>query len=161
MDLTPIDTEYKGCYFRSRLEARWAVFFEKMGWDWRYEAEGFKLPSGNYLPDFYFPELNIYAEVKPRELNKTEFKLAQELTDILCKEKFDVGMLILEGDLDFKSYRVLQKEGDPLDVIPMPKFDKFYPFFFASKMDRSYTHETAQHIKYARQARFEFEWKEK
>ena len=30
MGLKPIDTEYKGYRFRSRLEARWAVFFDAM-----------------------------------------------------------------------------------------------------------------------------------
>lgn len=28
--LKPIDTHYKGCRFRSRLEARWAVFFDHL-----------------------------------------------------------------------------------------------------------------------------------
>ena len=45
-NLTPIETVYKGYKFRSRLEARWAVFFEEMGLDWSYEVEGFNLPSG-------------------------------------------------------------------------------------------------------------------
>lgn len=48
-----IETEWKGYKFRSRLEARWAVFFDSCGIDWDYEVEGFELPNGNrYLPDF-------------------------------------------------------------------------------------------------------------
>ena len=48
-----IETSYKGYRFRSRLEARWAVFFDAAGFDWSYETEGFKLTSGEwYLPDF-------------------------------------------------------------------------------------------------------------
>ena len=48
-----IETEYKGYRFRSRLEARWAVFFDEAGIKWEYEPEGFELPSGKrYLPDF-------------------------------------------------------------------------------------------------------------
>jgi hypothetical protein len=51
-----IETSYAGCRFRSRLEARWAVFFDHMGITWEYEAEGFELSSGErYLPDFRFP----------------------------------------------------------------------------------------------------------
>ncbi len=51
--IKPIETEYKGYRFRSRLEARWAVFFETLGVEWEYEPEGFQLPSGTcYLPDF-------------------------------------------------------------------------------------------------------------
>ncbi len=53
MNITAIETEYGGIKFRSRLEARWAVFFDTLGWRWTYEPEGFQLPSGWYLPDFY------------------------------------------------------------------------------------------------------------
>jgi hypothetical protein len=48
-----IETRYAGCRFRSRLEARWAVFFDAMGWSWEYEPEGYDLGElGWYLPDF-------------------------------------------------------------------------------------------------------------
>lgn len=48
-----IQTEYNGYIFRSRLEARWAVFFDALGVEYEYEPEGFELPSGKrYLPDF-------------------------------------------------------------------------------------------------------------
>jgi hypothetical protein len=30
MNVKAIDTRYAGCLFRSRLEARWAVFFERI-----------------------------------------------------------------------------------------------------------------------------------
>jgi hypothetical protein len=29
-----IETVYRGSLFRSRLEARWAAFFDLFGWDW-------------------------------------------------------------------------------------------------------------------------------
>lgn len=61
-----IETEYRGYKFRSRLEARWAVAFDKLGLEWTYEEEGFELPSGRYLPDFFFPDLNTYVEIKGR-----------------------------------------------------------------------------------------------
>lgn len=47
-----IDTVYGGYRFRSRLEARWAVFFDSLGLQWDYEPEGFELDAGRYLPDF-------------------------------------------------------------------------------------------------------------
>jgi hypothetical protein len=51
--IKPIETRYKGYRFRSRLEARWAVFFDCMGSSWEYEPEGFVLDDGtHYLPDF-------------------------------------------------------------------------------------------------------------
>lgn len=60
-----IETTYRGFLFRSRLEARWAIFFDKMRIDWAYEPEGYELPTGRYLPDFYLTAENIYLEVKP------------------------------------------------------------------------------------------------
>ncbi|MDN7495021.1 hypothetical protein QZM89_07470 [Burkholderia gladioli] len=49
-----IETQYKGYRFRSRLEARWAVFFDALGIRWEYEPEGFELGFGErYLPDFF------------------------------------------------------------------------------------------------------------
>jgi hypothetical protein len=49
-----IETRYKGYQFRSRLEARYAVFFDALDIDWEYEKEGFELGAlGRYLPDFF------------------------------------------------------------------------------------------------------------
>jgi len=64
--LTPIETIYKGYRFRSRLEARWAVFMDTLGVRWEYESEGFNLGrAGWYLPDFFLPDLDIFVEIKP------------------------------------------------------------------------------------------------
>ena len=53
LEVRALETGYKGCRFRSRLEARWAVFFDALGVKWSYEPIGFELPSGaKYLPDF-------------------------------------------------------------------------------------------------------------
>lgn len=65
-----IETEYNGYRFRSRLEARWAVFFDAMNIQYAYEEEGFEKYIGDqkekYLPDFRLglPGSGIYAEVK-------------------------------------------------------------------------------------------------
>ena len=50
-----IETVYKGYRFRSRLEARWAVFFDALGIHYRYELEGLNTQYGKYLPDFWLP----------------------------------------------------------------------------------------------------------
>jgi hypothetical protein len=47
-----IETRWKGYRFRSRLEARWAVFFETLGVKWRYEPEGRVDGGHSWLPDF-------------------------------------------------------------------------------------------------------------
>lgn len=82
-----IETTYKGHRFRSRLEARWAVFFDAMGIAWQYEAQGYELDDRlqvlgitdaiYYLPDFWLPEFNLYAEVKG---SLTDHELARTLT---------------------------------------------------------------------------------
>lgn len=61
-----IQTRYHGCWFRSRLEARWAVFFDTMGAEWEYEPEGYRLNDVCYLPDFYLPTSELFVEVKPK-----------------------------------------------------------------------------------------------
>ncbi len=45
-------TFYRGTYYRSRIEARWAVFFDVLGLKHEYEQEKFELSSGRYIPDF-------------------------------------------------------------------------------------------------------------
>ena len=74
-----IETRYKGYRFRSRLEARWAVAFDTIGHEYLYEYEGFELPSGRYLPDFYFPHLNAWGEVKPCNFTQEELQKCAEL----------------------------------------------------------------------------------
>lgn len=60
-----IETRYAGHRFRSRLEARWAVFFDVLGIDWMYEPEGYELDNGKrYLPDFFLPATQTWVEVK-------------------------------------------------------------------------------------------------
>lgn len=73
-----LETAYGGFRFRSRLEARWAVAFDELGVDFEYEPEGLKVPIRfrtqwfprsaflRYLPDFYLPDLGLWAEAKGR-----------------------------------------------------------------------------------------------
>lgn len=61
-----LDTKHNGYYFRSRLEARWAIFMDALGVKYQYEPEAFDLDDNlYYLPDFYLPELDVYIEIKP------------------------------------------------------------------------------------------------
>lgn len=72
--IKPIETVYNGYRFRSRLEARWAVFFDALGVKYEYEPEGFQRNGVLYLPDFLIYDVegvharnwrqNIYVEVK-------------------------------------------------------------------------------------------------
>jgi len=76
--IKPIQTYFKGYKFRSRLEARWAVFFECAGIRWIYEHEGFVINGKPYLADFFLPELG-YFEVKGRY--DYDDKLMQDFAD--------------------------------------------------------------------------------
>ncbi len=63
--MKPIETIYKGFRFRSRIEARWATFYDSLGIEWEYEKEGYDLGNGIlYLPDFYIPHLDCFIEIK-------------------------------------------------------------------------------------------------
>src|SRR3990167_10762413 len=57
-----IPTLYAGIRFRSRLEAKWAAFFDFLDWPWTYEPDDLN----GYIPDFvlhfYKP---LLIEVKP------------------------------------------------------------------------------------------------
>lgn len=90
MKIEAKETQYKGYRFRSRLEAKWAVFFDALGIEWEYEPEGFRLPNGKgYLPDFRlkcwgtrgFHDLDkpffLYVEVKGEMTNADADKIMQ------------------------------------------------------------------------------------
>jgi hypothetical protein len=76
-----IETVYQGYRFRSRLEARWAVFFESLQVPFEYEREGYRLQSGWYLPDFWLPMHQAWIEIKGRPPTLNELHLAMNLRD--------------------------------------------------------------------------------
>jgi hypothetical protein len=59
--IAAIPTLYHGRQYRSRLEARWAAFFDLL--DWEFEYEPFDL--GLWSPDFLLTNWNVLVEVKP------------------------------------------------------------------------------------------------
>lgn len=75
--LKAIETSYGGYSYRSRLEARWGVFLDRLGVRFDYESEGFDLTDvpqnfmplvgaeNRYLPDFWLPIQRSWMEVKP------------------------------------------------------------------------------------------------
>ncbi len=58
-----IPTEFKGRLYRSRLEAKWASFFDRCGWHAEYEP----YDLGSWSPDFLISQGDnqILVEVKP------------------------------------------------------------------------------------------------
>lgn len=106
-----IETRYKGYRFRSRLEARWAVFLDTLGIKYEYEKEGFELQDGTrYLPDFWLPlemanrpDAGYWLEIKPVAPSD------QELTSLtlLTRQSGHNGFLIA-GNIGLGEFRVFK-----------------------------------------------------
>lgn len=79
-EIKPIETRYDGRRFRSRTEARWAVFFNALGLEYEYEREGYDLGGAWYLPDFYLPAFPMWVEVKGTEPTPEEIEQRKEFT---------------------------------------------------------------------------------
>jgi len=77
--LKVIETAYRGHLFRSRLEARWAVFFDSLNVPWEYEREGYDLGGKWYLPDFWMPEQDCFIEIKGKDPSLEEEIVASVL----------------------------------------------------------------------------------
>ena len=59
---TGIQTKYRGIEYRSRLEARWASFMTRLGWEFTYEP----FDGDSYIPDFIVHgDRPLFIEVKP------------------------------------------------------------------------------------------------
>ncbi|MBG0739031.1 hypothetical protein IV500_06400 [Paeniglutamicibacter antarcticus] len=60
-----MEVSYSGRIFRSRLEARWAVFMDLLDVNWDYEPSFYQVGEELfYLPDFYLPDHQLWLEVK-------------------------------------------------------------------------------------------------
>lgn len=163
MTIRAIDTRYKGYLFRSRLEARWAVFFDALGIKWEYEVEGFDLGVVCYLPDFKLFEgiSTSWLEVKPSEPDMNEREKARRLAEatrhLVC---IVVGPPGCDDDkvINAESYYLSKCDPAPGSAINLEKVHLTYPMTFnelwpgryyadASEWDRA--------VSAARSARFE------
>lgn len=66
----PIPTILAGVSYRSRLEARHAIYFQQRGLAFLYEPHTYHFRTGGaYRPDFFLPgSLQSWYEVKPTRL---------------------------------------------------------------------------------------------
>lgn len=119
MALTAIQTVFKGHLFRSRLEARWAVFFDQFirgGLKWEYEPEGFDLDGAYYLPDFRVtsPEGQVtWYEIKPENgilTPKEDHKLKAFYAALNARLPDET-----QGDYTYMDFAVLR--GDPYHLL--------------------------------------------
>ena len=95
-------TMYAGVQMRSSLEARWAAFFDIVGWDWQYEPTDL----AGYIPDYTIQlQHRILVEVKPFIWDGAEDE-EQELAHARVKidqsgwtgEAWIVGVTVLDAD---------------------------------------------------------------
>lgn len=134
-----IETVYNGYKFRSRLEARWAVCFDALGIRYEYEKEGYDLgDAGYYLPDFWLPDMLMYAEVKCDLDNVTD----AEANKAFCLASETLCPVIIVGNVEDRALWIDGKQ---------PYHNNWIGYFSAVFGG----HDASQALQYARQARFE------
>lgn len=91
-------TQYKNILFRSRLEARWAVYFDQLGINWLYEPEYDDVEFGGclilYKPDFYLTDYDLWVEVKAVSIRHLS---DNEIRKIVGWAKNYLEILVLSG----------------------------------------------------------------
>lgn len=134
----PIETYYNGYRFRSRLEARWAVFFDALGVSYSYEHQGFNMRGMCYLPDFYLYADGVWLEVKPKGATQDEEIEALNKMMRLAIKRMDVGFdefleqqkqpkhgepvaLVIGDPFDYQGLAFIEDDNKTLSTLPNPK----------------------------------------
>jgi hypothetical protein len=110
-----IPTKYNNILFRSRLEAKWAYYFDLIGLEYEYEYESFELDDGSwYVPDFYINSFG-YIEIKPIDKVSEE-----ELNKVILLSKGlgeELSVSLFEGEPSFKSQRCFNNGDEMCQII--------------------------------------------
>lgn len=139
MTVNPIETEYNGYRFRSRLEARWAVFFDTLEIPYEYEAQGYSIDGTPYLPDFILHTYGgrdgdtcsdivrgpVIAEVKGLDVDEHEGRHIQLLRKLSIQ--LNCFTMLLSGPPGFRPYN---------GFAPRLPVDAFCALFFRSYSSR-------------------------
>ena len=180
--IRPVETIYNGLRFRSRLETRWAMFFDQIGIEYEYEPEGFALTNGQrYLPDFrvvcygtriFDPNekpFDLWIEVKGRMTEEDAEKIK-----IFAREKpvlilSDIPQTMSEAfcyadehpnsfGLQFLGLQMI--DGDWYGICPAAHYGKLYLLgadYYDEDRNGKDISLTEKAFQTARQARFEYE----
>ncbi len=90
-DIKAIPTVYGARQFRSRLEAKWASFFDLCGWQFEYEP----FDLGEWSPDFLLlGDTKVLVEVKP--ITALDQETAEKMNRAATASQWD-GELLLVG----------------------------------------------------------------
>ena len=82
---------YAGTQFRSRLEARWAAFFDLLVWKWDYEP----IDLSGYIPDFILSfKQPILVEVKPLIGDPSEWDAVDAIAKV-CNSGWNGNALLV------------------------------------------------------------------
>ena len=99
-DIKPRQTNFNNREFRSRLEAKWACFFELVGWDYEYEP----CQINGFNPDFLIKCSSdrydckfVIVEVKPEIMITEEYKQG-----VLKKYKNQKAHILILSDFPFR-----------------------------------------------------------
>lgn len=97
--IAAIPTMYRGRQYRSRLEAKWAAFFDLLGW--RHEYEPYDL--GAWSPDFLVSQTGefpgkVLVEVKPKLDEETFYRMLSACDEKgVFSEDSDIYGIVLVG----------------------------------------------------------------
>ena len=110
-DIEPIETEYQGITYRSRLEVLWRVFFDALDIPCAYEPQVFTLGNGDrYLPDFMLVKTPFtMVEIKPTPLEAME-----EIRCIHLSKKFNT--FSIAGSPLYRFEVRLYQKGQRVDI---------------------------------------------
>jgi hypothetical protein len=103
---------WRGRRFRSRTEARWAVFFDHLKVGCQYEPEGIALPDGRrYLPDFLVAG-SIVLEVKPplAECDERDASSRDRLQALVAARPPFKGVILHGTPADYRGFQVVWPE---------------------------------------------------
>lgn len=152
--IKPIQTFYKGYHFRSRLEARWSVFFDALELKWEYEKEGFELQAAPYLPDFWISTVNMWAEVKPTN----SFTFEESVLCVQLASYTGYPVLMLGGMPENRPYNGVDRDGFLCEYCLTNYHDypqKEHRFFGGPAEHERQWQDTGAAVYLARSARFE------
>jgi hypothetical protein len=152
-NLIGIKTTYNGIEFKSKLEAKIALFLDALKIKWEYEPKVFALSNGViYIPDFFLSELNTWLEVKGdiQEHNK-------EISRIFVENNKSELILISNKNAFWFSGR--DEAGIEDDVVLVGECSNCKSIFFCSNLGSYYCrkckiHEGDHDIKYCLQSEF-------
>ena len=90
-----IPTVYRGIEFRSRLEAKWAAFFDEIRWHHTYEP----FDGAGYLPDFLIHggAEPLLVEIKPA-VTYTDYCAPLDKIEAGLSRSWEHGVLVLGAD---------------------------------------------------------------